>query len=143
MNVRAERTNWRDEGISHRHRTWGYDCPAQDIDFLLMEYDKCKVVAIIEYKNTHAEGQTINKPQYKALIDLGNRANVPVFNVRYSDDYTNYVVTALNEKAVLILPNSHSNPPRTSMTELEYVKFLYFLRNRKIPNEILQHLEKG
>lgn len=141
LSVRNERTNWRDEGISHRHRMWGYDCPAQDIDFLLMEYDKCKVVAIIEYKNTHALKQTKSKPQYRALIDLGDKARVPVFNVRYSDDYSQYTVTALNEFAVSALPTAEQNPPRKTMTEKQYVSFLYWLRGRKAPAEIINSLK--
>ena len=34
--VRPERTGWRDEKLSQRHRMWGWDCPAVDIDFLLL-----------------------------------------------------------------------------------------------------------
>ena len=37
MEVRKERTGWRDEEISRRHRLWGVSCAATDIDFLLVE----------------------------------------------------------------------------------------------------------
>lgn len=30
-----ERTGWRDEEISARHRIWGVNCPAVDLDFLM------------------------------------------------------------------------------------------------------------
>ena len=49
MEVRQERTGWRDEALSKRHRDWGWDCPAIDIDFLMIEYDKGKSVALVEY----------------------------------------------------------------------------------------------
>lgn len=38
--VAEERNGWRDERISKRHRQWGRDCPAVDIDFLMLEYDR-------------------------------------------------------------------------------------------------------
>lgn len=143
MEVRNERTGWRDEGISRRHREWGYDCPAQDIDFLLIEYDKCKPVALVEYKNVHAPGQYKDRPQYKALINLGNMAGLPVFNVRYADDYSAFTVTALNELAANALPGGKSNPPRVRMNEAEYVSFLYKLRGRDIPAELKNKLQGG
>ncbi len=35
--VRQERTGWRDEKISQRHREWGYNCPAVDLDFEVVD----------------------------------------------------------------------------------------------------------
>ena len=49
--VAPERTGWRDEKISLRHRMWGFDCPAVDVDFVMVEFDRARVVAIVEYKN--------------------------------------------------------------------------------------------
>ena len=54
MEVKKERSGWRDEGISRRHRLWGVSCSATDIDFLLVEYIYNTPKAIIEYKNEHA-----------------------------------------------------------------------------------------
>ena len=42
--VRAERTHWRDEALSERHRLWGYDCPAVDVDFLLRDLVKASAL---------------------------------------------------------------------------------------------------
>jgi len=50
--VRPERTGWRDLELSKRHRQWGWDCPGIDLDFLFLEYDRGKAVAIVEY-STH------------------------------------------------------------------------------------------
>lgn len=33
MQVRKERTEWRDLSLSKRHRRWGWDCPAVDLGF--------------------------------------------------------------------------------------------------------------
>ena len=49
--VRQERTNWRDQELSARHRTWGFNCPAVDLDFLMVEYNIGKPVGLIEYKH--------------------------------------------------------------------------------------------
>lgn len=129
--VRLERTNWRDEGLSQRHRKWGWDCPMLDIDFLALEYDKGKASAIVEYKNEHAEPQYASHPSYQAIIDLGNRAELPVIACRYSDDYMKYKAVALNEYAKKYLPN------REEFDELGWVNLLYRIRGREITKEVL------
>ena len=63
-----ERHNKRDEILSAKHRRWGYDVPAVDIDFLLVEYDRAKVQALIEYR--HANGQVRQDTSIKAITDL-------------------------------------------------------------------------
>jgi len=132
-----ERTGWRDEGLSQLHRTWGRDVPAADIDFILMEYDHCNPVAIIEYKNEHAAPQGKDEPTNKALAKLGEAAGLPVFGVRYTDDYTLWQVAALNGKAAIALMGS-----RRSFTQSGYVQLLYRLRGRKAPDEIISRIEE-
>ena len=97
--VRPERTGWRDEALSRRHRRWGWDCPAVDLDFLFLEYDHGKASAIVEYKNEHAAPQYASHPTYQAMIDLGDRAGVPVIACRYSDDFSEWKAVPLNETA--------------------------------------------
>jgi hypothetical protein len=46
LRVRPERTRWRDEALSARHRKWGFHCPAVDLDLILCEYDTAHVAAI-------------------------------------------------------------------------------------------------
>ena len=94
---RNERTGWRDEALSQRHRRYGWDCPAVDLDFLLLEYDHGKASAIIEYKNEHAPIQYASHPTYQALIDLGNRADLPVIAARYTTDFSKWKITAIVE----------------------------------------------
>jgi hypothetical protein len=122
LEVREERTGWRDLGLSNRHRKWGWDCPAVDLDFLFLEYDKGQPVAIVEYKHENAAPQWASHPTYQAMINLGTRAQVPVFAVRYKADFTAWQVVPLNEYAVKKLPE------RETMTEREWVTFLYLLR---------------
>jgi hypothetical protein len=129
--VKPERTGWRDESLSRRHRRWGWDCPAVDLDFLFLEYDHGKATAIVEYKNEHAAPQCVAHPTYQALIDLGTRASLPVFACRYTDDFTTWRVFPLNEVAKTYLPQ------RVVMTEPEWVRFLYGLRGYVCPQSVI------
>ena len=128
--VRQERTGWRDLSLSQRHRKWGWDCPAVDLDFLFLEYDKGKAVAIVEYKHERAKDQYASHPTYQAMIDLGTRAGVPVIAVRYADDFAWWKAIPLNAKAKEWLPE------RQEMTEREWVTFLYNLRGYDPPEEL-------
>ena len=128
--VKKERTGWRDLGLSQRHRLWGWDVPAVDIDFPLLEYDKCKAKAIIEYKSMSAKEVSPYDASYLALADLGTRAELPVFECRYSCDFTRYNVTPLNAVAKKYLPQIKL------MSEKQWVTFLYFLRGRELPESL-------
>ena len=134
MIVKQERTNWRDEALSQRHRQWGWNCPGLDLDFVFLEYDKGKAVAIVEYKNENAPKQFASHPSYQALIDLGNRADLPVFVCRYASDFAWWNVIPLNNVAKQKLPS------RTRMSEQEWVKFLYNLRGYECPLSIFEDM---
>lgn len=99
--VRPERTNWRDEDISKRHRRWGWECPALDIDFLMLEFDRGRASVIVEYKHERAAPQFASHPSYQALIDLGTNHTppLPVFAVRYASDWSWWRVVPLNPAA--------------------------------------------
>lgn len=129
--VRPERTGWRDEALSRRHRRWGWDCPAVDLDFLFLEYDHGKASAIVEYKNEHAAPQYVSHPTYQAMIDLGDRANVPVIACRYSDDFTVWKVVPLNDAAKRIIPQ------RLELDEQGWVRLLYKVRGYEVPQSVL------
>lgn len=130
-NVKQEKTGYRDLALSQRHRTWGFDCPAVDIDFLLIEYDKGEPIAIIEYKHGNATAQYSSHPTYKALMNLGTRAGVPVFCVRYEDSFCAWKVVPLNKIAFAFLSQ------KTQMNEREYVSFLYRMRGKELPESLL------
>lgn len=130
LEVKRERTRWRDLRLSKRHRRWGWDCPAVDLDFLFLEYDKGRAVALVEYKHERAAPQYATHPTYQAMIDLGNRAGVPVFACRYNDDFTEWRVVPLNGKAKEFLSE------RTAMSEIEWVTFLYRLRGYDPPSTL-------
>lgn len=125
--VSQERTGWRDQRISRRHRQWGYDCPALDIDFLMLEYDNGKAVALAEYKHEDAPIVRTGHPSMRAITDLADRANLPAFVVRYSDDFSRWYVSPLNGPARQLCPQAQE------LTELEYVRLMYRCRGRDLP----------
>jgi len=131
--TKDERTGWRDLRLSEKHREWGTNVPATDIDYFL-EYDNAKACAIIEYKHQLAAPLDWDDPNRNALIDLGDRARVPVLEARYSDDFFTWTITPLNEKAKWFVSET------TKMYEEEYVKLLYRIRGRAVPEEILEVL---
>ena len=85
--VPPERTGWRDQELSLRHRQWGLGCPAVDLDFLMVEYDHARVACIVEYKNEFAAPQYPSHSSYRAICDLANRAKVPFIACRYATNF--------------------------------------------------------
>ena len=132
--VRGERTAWRDMALSERHRRWGWNCPAVDLDFLFLEYDRGKAVAVVEYKHERAPPQRASHPTYQALIDLADRAQVLALGVRYAGDFSWFRATPLNECARVWLPE-----PQT-MTEFGWVRFLYRVRGYAVPPEFREDM---
>ena len=133
--VRPERTGWRDEALSRRHRRLGWDCPAVDIDFLFLEYDHGRASAIVEYKNEHAAPQYASHPTYQAMIDLGNKAGIPVIACRYSDDFSKWKVVPLNDAAKKHIPQ------RVELNEQGWVKLLYKIRGYEVPHGVLDGID--
>jgi len=128
--VKKERSGWRDLSLNERHRKWGWDCPAVDLDFLFLEYDKGLPVAIVEYKHERAPKQFASHPTYQAIINLGTWAKIPVFAARYKDDFSEWMIVPLNEFAKEKLSE------RQAMTEREWVTFLYELRGYTPPEQL-------
>jgi len=132
--VAPERTGWRDMNLSERHRLWGWDCPAVDLDFLFLEYDKGRAVAIVEYKHERARPQMPLHPTYQAMTDLADRASIPFFGCRYKEDFSQFMVIPLNANAKSLLSE------KTPMSEAGWVSFLYQVRGRKVPERVIESL---
>jgi hypothetical protein len=135
--VKGERTGWRDGHLSLRHRQWGFACPAMDLDFLMAEMNKGKAIALIEYKSEFSPEQFPSHPSYLALTDLGNRAGVPVFVVRYQQTFQWFRIIPLNPDALKILPE------RVEVNERLFVTWLWNLRGLNPPESIFKALESA
>lgn len=138
----SERTGWRDVEISGRHRRWGFNCPAVDLDFLMVEYHLGVPVAIVEYKhhNNH-EGESINfnHATYRALgglVDAATGKPLPFIVARYWPENWSFRVKPVNDRAAELLRRTGWS----DMSERTYVSMLYWLRNLRADDTVLRNL---
>jgi len=132
--TRPERTQWRDQKLSERHRKWGFNCPAIDIDFLMIEFHVGKPIAIVDYKRYTGSIKNLNQKSISAISTLANNSNIPFFVVFYWNDVWAFQITAINNIAKNILQQHKINKNKI-LTEQQYVSFLYKLRNIKLTKE--------
>lgn len=134
--VRKERSGWRDEEISNRHRLWGFNCPCVDLDFLVAEYNVGLPVALIEYKHFKAGVPNLKHPTYRALsalCDGYNNKPLPFFVARYWPEFWAFKVTPVNAASQYLVK-------REILSEADYVKGLYILRRLVIEEQVLKKL---
>lgn len=126
MQVKQERTGWRDQALSLRHRKWGYNCPAVDIDFLMIEYDLGIPAALIEYKHEFYDFGLMSQRTWNAFRVLCD-GRIPLFKVVYSHDLTWFEVEPMNDLAIKFTPE------KVTFSEYEFVTMLYAIRGRMMP----------
>ena len=140
----------RDAWLSGRHRLWGRDVPAMDLDFILAEYDRCVPIALIDYKHEHGV-INLESANTRTLIALGDMAGIPAFIVRYGHSKQDEWWGDVPEDSVpwfQVIPlnvyahgkDMPSNSNNTKLSELVFVTWLYDLRGRKIPQDIVNKL---
>ena len=125
---------WRDLGLSRRHSKWGFDYPAVDLGSLFLEHNNGQVKAIIAYKNEHEEKQYASYPMYQAIINLGDKATIPVIACRYNDDYSKYKATPLNVYARNYLHETKE------LNEADFVRLLYEIKGQDLSKEFLLNM---
>jgi hypothetical protein len=153
--TQEERTGWRCQEISERHRKWGWNSPAVDLDFPMIEYNFGRAVAVVEYKHhRNFEGSAIrlSGPNYKALSDFhdkdGNQH--PFFVVRYwPDEQWRLEVMAGNLQATRLLNEHHAGTLTLDialpggwvhMSERQWVTFLHKIRGFTLAEAEAQQL---
>jgi hypothetical protein len=122
--VRQEQKAWRDGAISARHREYGVNCPAVDLDFLLVEFHIGKPVALIEYKRFPTPLSLTSSATFRALLNLAEDRFVPLplLVVRYWPDIWAFEIARLNTVA-----EQHFTLGEI-LCERDYVARLYKLR---------------
>lgn len=128
--VRQERSGWRDESLSRRHREWGFNCPAVDLDFLMVEYNLGKPVGLVEYKHHQARMPSLNHATYRALSELATVANLPFVIAFYWPSSWAFRVYPVNN-----LSQQHFTDPE-DFTERDFVRRLYKLRRLKLTEQL-------
>jgi len=135
--TRKERTGWRDQQISQWHREWGYNCPAVDIDFLLVEYNFGKPVALIEYKHNRIFTTcNLNHPTYKAISELANRSRLPFAIVYYTNEPRGFMAEPVNELSRRWFIKHEL------LSEYEFVMKLYAIRGNQMAAELAKRLNR-
>jgi hypothetical protein len=136
--VKPETHGFRDERISRRHREYGWNCPAVDLDFCLVEYNFGKPVALVEYKHHNASTPVLKHPTYRALRDLADKYSdgaLPFFIAFYWPDIWAYKILPVNHAAMQHFTDFEV------ITEREYVKRLYRMRRLTVALELLPKLK--
>lgn len=112
--------------LSHRHREWGHDCPAVDLDFVLAEYNHGVAVAIVDYKHHLEDIASTNGRTHQVLADFHDvdGHQYPFFIARFWPDTWAFKVRAMNDRARLHLCTAEWQP----CNEQQYVRMLYRLR---------------
>jgi hypothetical protein len=123
----SETTGSRDLALSQRHRLWGFDCPAADIDFLMVEYNRGVPVALIDYKHHNSKERYDGSANMRAVVVLADRAAVPFFVARYCPRTWWFRVHPKNDLARKMF--EEGQPFR----EIEFVEMLYRLRGIPMP----------
>lgn len=124
---RTERTGWRDAALSERHGHWGFNCPAVDLDFVMMEYNHGKPCALVEYKHKNAKPPNLKHATYRALVALADgyaAGSLPCFIAQYNPVDWSFVVTPLNERA----RQHYNHCVGETLTEQRFVRSLHLLR---------------
>lgn len=144
-----ENTFWRDGELSARHREWGFDCPAVDLDLLIhsdglaafdvtvfLEYDYSIPKALIEFKKASLASDWSPDSNVDALSLLASLGAIPFFIVFYDLEQNKFEVRPQNQVA--------TKRWRSVMkyNELSFVRLLYKIRGRDVPKNIVEHIQR-
>lgn len=155
--IRQESTGWRDQWISQRHRGWGWDCAATDIDGIgtqdvlkadtFLEYHHYEPVALFEYKTYGSIDQlTLAKVKrdHEPVKRLATMAGIPSFIVSYDSEAVEFQVYPTNEHAEdFSVGDWKFGAIARTMDEVHYVGLLYALRGIQMPADLRERLKGG
>jgi hypothetical protein len=132
-----ERTGWRDEALSRRHRTWGVVCAGTDIDFLFIEYAFGIPIALVEYKECRKiknGGVDIKDCNNLALCHLADNSKIPFLIAYYWPEIYAFRVLPVNSYARGYFYQDEK------LTEREYVSRLYKMRSSVLVDNVKDKL---
>ena len=131
-----ERTGFRDEAISRRHREWGINCPVVDVDLSFIEYDLSIPAAFVDYKERHSSVPLSDQASnLRALGGLYNEhgQQLPFFVCYYDSETWAFKAHPMNARAIDIVCGTEP----MKLTELEWVKLLHFIRGRVVEASVV------
>ena len=119
------------EFMSRRHRRYGYNCPFNDLDFILLD-ELESIKAFIEYKSSNYEISYYVLKMYRLLGDI---FQVPMFKVIHKTDlddvvYSIYPLNSIAENIIsenkYIINNAQRYFEREQATTLSFKNDHYF-----------------
>ena len=113
---------------------WGFNCPAVDLDFLMVEYNLGKQVGVIEYKHARARMPDIRHPTYRALCELADLAALPFMLAFYFPPQWAFRVHPINGVA------RQNFTDGGLLTERQYVMALYRMRRITLSRHLADKL---
>lgn len=158
-----ERTGWRDQGLSERHRLWGMDCPMTDIDYLVtaegaigvdddwlsVEYDALLPRLLVDYKHWKMAWPPTIGANLVSFGCLGDMAGLPACIVRYGGEemeWENWWIAPINNAATAKLFAAKKQifsiqKPLQLENEAKFVHFLYWIRGTgRAPQEVIDRI---
>lgn len=133
--ARQERSGWRDLELNNRHRLWGRDCPAADIDALFVEYTRHVPVALVEYKVSGAPWPEPATREALTHVADDRWEPLPLLLVYYQKEPWAFRVHPLN-----VAGHQHFQAGER-LTERDYVLRLYQIRGDTLDPEIAARLD--
>jgi len=135
--TKRERTGWRDEALSMRHRAWGKPIHMTDIDFLVTEHRNGDCKALVEYKFSMSDYGFAKSANAASLRHLASndRSALPLFVVRYWREPWTFAAYPENDSALAMMPKTRV------MSERDYVSFLHKLRGLELPADLAGALD--
>lgn len=148
--VIVERSGWRDEKLSRRHRTWGRDIAVTNLDFIaspetMIDEETNSVFAeiwyrrpvlITDYKSMKPTAVDWDTAALGCLQFMANQCKCAITVVFYSPNYWWFYVVPGNEIADRLYKGGGY------LTEFQYVLSLYQLRGIAMPSHIARNLCK-
>lgn len=142
--TRQERTGWRDESLSRRHREWGAEIHMTDIDFVAIEHLFGQPVAIVEFKRWGKDGllgervPDFSEINMKVLRNLADASGVPFLVAIYEPRPWRFRIYRGNDFGSDVFPLTVAN-----FSERSFVENLYRLRGRPVNRELLRNLDNS
>jgi hypothetical protein len=122
--------------MSGRHRAYGRNVPAVDLDLLLVEYDMARPVAIIDFKYGLDRDVNLAHPSLRALGQLhgADGRSLPTFVCKYREAQPQwwFALHAVNERANRVLEWADVEEGQL-LSERFLVTLLYAMRGRPLP----------
>ena len=135
--VRVERTDWRDSKLGYIHKEYNFECPCDNVEFLMLEYDQSTPVALVDYRLQGRLKAGCSKAVTYICKNREKELPYLICEYKISDQKTIEYVNMIpcNSSAV------EKFGQQRKMSEKEFVKLLYKCREHIVSGRTRQGIE--